>query len=62
MADDRKHVGSPDRQRINTSEDYEVRDWAKKFGVSAEELKSAVAKVGNQADAVERHLKGGQNR
>ena len=62
MADDRKHVGNPDRQRINTSEDYEVRDWAKKFGVSAEELKSAVAKVGNQADAVEKHLKGSRTR
>ena len=58
MSDDKKAVGQADRQRINTNQDYEVRDWAKKFGVSEDQLKSAVAKVGNQADAVERHLKG----
>jgi uncharacterized protein DUF3606 len=57
MADDKKSVGNPDRQRINVSQDYEVRDWAKKFGVSPEELKTAVAKVGNQAADVESHLK-----
>lgn len=58
MADDKNVRGGQDRQRINTNQDYEVRDWAKKFGVSEDELKSAVAQVGNQAEAVERHLKG----
>jgi hypothetical protein len=48
--------GSPDRERINLKEDYEVRDWAKKFGVSEEELWQAVAKVGDRADAVRQHL------
>ena len=56
MADDRSNRGSPDRDRINMNEDYEVRDWAKKFGVSEEELRRAVAKVGDQADAVRQHL------
>jgi hypothetical protein len=58
MADSKQSTGNPDRQRINTSQDYEVRDWAKKFGVSEEQLKAAVKQVGNQADAVEKHLKG----
>ena len=58
MADNKSTTGNPDRQRINTKQDYEVRDWAKKFGVSEEQLRAAVAKVGNQADAVEKHLKG----
>ena len=57
MADDQKSIGNPDRQRINVNQDYEVRDWAKKFGVTAEELKTAVAKVGNQAADVESHFK-----
>jgi hypothetical protein len=58
MSDDKSKVGSPDRDRINTHEDYEVRHWSKKFGVSADELKAAVAKVGPMAKAVEAHLKG----
>jgi hypothetical protein len=57
MADDPGNRGNPDRQRINTQQQHEVRDWAQKFGVSEDELKKAVAQVGNQADAVERHLR-----
>jgi hypothetical protein len=38
--DDRSKSGGQDRTRINTNEDYEVRDWSKKFGVSADELKA----------------------
>jgi hypothetical protein len=56
MADDLGKRGSPDRDRININEDYELRDWSKKFGVSPEELKRAVAQVGDRADAVRQHL------
>jgi Protein of unknown function (DUF3606) len=38
------------------NEDYELRDWSKKFGVSPEELKRAVGQVGDRADAVRQHL------
>ena len=58
MSDDKQKTGNPDRQRISLSEDYEVRDWANKFGVSEERLRAAVEKVGNQADDVERELRG----
>ncbi len=58
MSDDKSKIGNPDRQRISLNEDYEVRDWSKKFGVTPERLKAAVQKVGNQADAVERELRG----
>jgi len=57
MADDKKFTGGQDRARINLGEDYEVRDWAKKFGVSADELREAVASAGTWADDVEAHLK-----
>lgn len=56
MSDDRKQVGSPDRDRINLSEDYEVRYWTESLGVSAERLREAVEAVGPTADAVRRHL------
>jgi len=57
MADDKTKTGSPDSDLINTNENYEVEYWSKKFGVSPEELKSAVKAVGNSAKAVEAHLK-----
>ena len=60
MSDDKTKTGGQDRTRISVSEDYEVRDWAKKFGVTADELKAAVKAVGNDAKAVEAHLKGGR--
>ena len=49
MADDISKRGSQDRSRINTHEEYEVRYSSKKFGVSEEQLKAAVKKVGNSA-------------
>jgi hypothetical protein len=58
MADDRTLKGPQDRSRISLSEDYEVRYWCMKFGVSPEELKAAVNKVGNSAKAVEKELAG----
>jgi hypothetical protein len=54
--DDKTKTGSPDRNLINTSENYEVEYWAKKFGVTAEQLKAAVKAVGNSAAAVKSHL------
>jgi len=58
MADSKKNIGKPDRDRISLSEDYEVRDWSQKFGVSVEELKKAVKQVGSIAKDVEAYLKG----
>lgn len=58
MSDDKSQPGGQDRRRINLSEEYEVRDWARKFGVTPDELKAAVHAAGNDARAVEQHLKG----
>ena len=55
--DNKQKVGSPDRDRINVHEDYELQDWSKKFGVSPDELKAAVKAVGTSAKDVEDHLK-----
>lgn len=58
MSDDTSKTGQPDRIRISTSEDYEVWDWAQKFGVSEKALRDAVDRVGPMADDVRRELGG----
>ena len=56
MSDNKNTVGNPDRQRISLSQDYEVQNWSKKFGVTPEELRNAVKSVGNNAKDVENFL------
>ena len=62
MSDNKNTVGNPDRLRINLSENYEVQDWSKKFGVTAEELRKAVKEAGDNASNVERYLKSGSQK
>ena len=57
MADDKSKVGGQDRSRINLNQDYEVRDWSQSLGVTEEELRKAVAAVGNQVDKVREYLR-----
>lgn len=62
MSDDRTKVGGQDRTRISLEEDYEVTDWAKKLGVTPDELRTAVKAVGNNAEAVRTHLESAKAR
>lgn len=57
MSDDKSKTGNPDRQRVNVGEAYELRDWANKWGVSEQQVRDAVARVGKVASSVERELK-----
>jgi hypothetical protein len=56
MADDKSKTGSPDRDRINLNEDYEVQYWTKALQITPEKLRSVVEAVGNSAQAVREHL------
>ena len=56
MADDLKNRGAADRSRVNIHEDYEVRYWTEKWGVSKEQLVDAVKKAGVSVEAVAREL------
>ena len=56
MADDKTKAGSQDRDRVNVNERYELEYWTIKWGVSHEQLKEAVAKVGPMTKDVARHL------
>lgn len=57
MADDRTKAGKPDRDRINVEENYELRDWSDKFGVTPDEIKAAVKEVGPMAEDVRLYLR-----
>jgi hypothetical protein len=56
MADDLIPKGQHDRSRINLNEDYEVRYWTNKLGVSKDDLRKALQTVGSSARAVEEFL------
>ena len=58
MADDRKQTGRQDDERINVNQDHELTYWSSKLGVSRDQLREAVAKVGPMRRAVEQHLRG----
>jgi hypothetical protein len=56
MGDDKANRDQQDRSRINLEQGYEGRTWAKRLGVSEEELTSAVHAVGRSADKVKEYL------
>lgn len=56
MADDLSNRGHPDSDLISIKEPWELRDWAKKIGVTEDQLKRAVQAVGHSAKKVREHL------
>ena len=52
MTDDRSNRGARDRSRINVNEDYELKYWADKWGMSVDELRSVVDQVGPMTEDV----------
>lgn len=55
MSDDTNAIVH-DRNFINLSERYEVRDWTNSLGVTEAQLREAVTAVGNAADKVREYL------
>ena len=53
---DNKSKRVADRKRINVHEDHELLYWSHRFGVSHDQLKAAVRRVGVMADDVAREL------
>ncbi|MEP7056429.1 MAG: DUF3606 domain-containing protein [Caldimonas sp.] len=47
---------SQDRKLVALDQDYEVRDWCKSLGCTEEQLRAAVAAVGNSAERIREHL------
>jgi hypothetical protein len=57
MSDDKTLRAPQDASRIALGEEYEVRYWTERFGVSRERLEQAVQAVGPGADRVADYLK-----
>jgi hypothetical protein len=57
MPDDKTKRGGPDRGRVSSMEDYEVKYLAQKHGVTQKAVKEAVQKVGASRAKVEAELK-----
>lgn len=53
MADDKTNRGEPDRSRVSGSEDYEVRHFAHKHGLTEAEVRELIAKHGNDREKLE---------
>lgn len=56
MAEDGNEASGREEVCIDIRQDYEVRHWSRALGVSAEELKRAVAAAGPMVKHVRRHL------
>jgi hypothetical protein len=52
MPDDKTKVGEPDRSRV-AAEHYEVRYLAQKFGLSDEQARELIARVGNDREKLD---------
>lgn len=53
MADNKQNAGEPDRSRVSGSEDYEVRYFADKHGISMDQARDLIAKHGNQREELD---------
>ncbi|UGV24701.1 DUF3606 domain-containing protein [Rhodopseudomonas boonkerdii] len=54
--DNLQNRGQPDRSKINMHEPHEVKYWTHQLGVSQDQLKKVIEKVGNSAAAVRKEL------
>lgn len=57
MSDDKNVRGPQDSSRVAMGEEYEVRYWTDRFGISRERLEEAVAAVGNGVERIEEYLR-----
>ena len=56
MPDDLSKRRPQDSSKINVNEPWELEYWCKLFGVTPQQLKQAVQKVGVMVAAVKKHL------
>jgi hypothetical protein len=57
MSDDTTKKGNQDRERINIQKQHEVEYWTNRLGVSEDELRDAVKRVGPMVEDVQREIK-----
>ena len=53
MPDDKTKVGKPDRDRVSADQDYELRKFAEKHGISSQQAKELIARHGSNREKLE---------
>ena len=56
MADDKSITGRQDRARVAGGEDYEVYDFASRHGISPDEVREMIKRVGNDRAKLEQEV------
>jgi hypothetical protein len=54
MADNKQDVGGRDRSRVSGSDDYEVRYFAEKHGISMDQAQALIRQHGNNREELDR--------
>lgn len=54
MSDDKTNRGEPDRSRVSGSEPYEVRYFADKHGLSMDQARDLIERVGPDREKLDR--------
>jgi hypothetical protein len=57
MPDDKTKVGEPDRSRVAADQDYEVQHFAEKHGLSPQQVRDLIGRVGNSREKLEQAAK-----
>lgn len=58
MGDNKNIQDGRDRSKVDGNEDYELSYLEEKLNVSRDQVREAIAAVGNDREKVEQHLKG----
>jgi hypothetical protein len=53
MPDDKTKVGKPDRSRVSSDQDYEVRQFAERHGISPQQARDLIARHGSNREKLE---------
>ena len=56
MPDDKSKIGGQDKSRVAENEEYEIQYLVQKTGASAEQVRQAIQKVGNEREKIEKYL------
>jgi hypothetical protein len=54
MPDNKSFIGGQDRARVAGDEDYEVQTFARRHGMTPDEVREMIGRIGNDRDALER--------
>ncbi len=54
MPDDKSKVGKPDRNRVSADQDYEVSQLAEKHGLTQQQARDLIARIGNDREELDR--------